>query len=113
MTTLWTQFCAYRSHTDLRRVRLSTVPSELHSVVQAYQTALSKQLIDPDNDSWDSLGPNEVQNALQEVSLQFNRPTYVRVPGNCPRCAGLGIIPAFRHIHGGRCLACDGNRNTT
>lgn len=27
----------------------------------------------------------------------------------CTRCAGLGIVPCFRHIDGGTCYACDGS----
>jgi hypothetical protein len=45
------------------------------------------------------------------VKAQFDKPVYTKVPGDCARCAGLGFISAYRHIRGGRCLACDGTTN--
>ncbi len=29
---------------------------------------------------------------------------------DCPRCDGKGCIPEFRHIAGGRCFLCAGNK---
>lgn len=28
----------------------------------------------------------------------------------CPRCSGTGELPKFRHIEGGRCFLCEGEK---
>lgn len=103
-------FEQYRANVSVERVRMSVVPTELRPLVTTYREALSRQLADPDNESWDSLGPNDHHNALQAVRLAFG-PKTVLPKGNCPRCAGSGIILAYSHVRGGRCLRCDGTGN--
>ncbi len=68
---LLTRFKQYRLSVDLERIRLSAVPDELQPLVKAYREALNRQLADPENESWGSLGPNERHNALQDVYLAF------------------------------------------
>lgn len=106
--SVWNQFRGYIGSVDLTRVRLSSVPVELQEAVREYRAALSAQLADPENESWDSLGPNERHNALLAVKLKFDTSLTERVLGNCPRCGGLGFIAAYRHVRGGQCLACKG-----
>ncbi len=105
---LLTRFKQYRLSVSLERIRLSAVPDELQPLVKAYREALNRQLADPENESWGSLGPNERHNALQEVYLAF-APKIDRPKGNCPRCGGTGHIQAFSHVRGGTCLKCDGS----
>jgi hypothetical protein len=104
---LISRFEQYRTNAALDRIRMSEVPAELKPLVKAYREALSNQLADPENQSWDVLGPNEHHNAMQAVRMAFG-PTTERPKGNCPRCAGSGIILAYSHVRGGRCLQCDG-----
>ena len=85
--------CAVGDHQPLRNLQV--------------REALSNQLADPENQSWDCLGPNEHHNAMQAVRQAFG-PKTERPTGNCPRCAGSGLIRAYSHIRGGRCLQCDG-----
>ncbi|HEJ4407828.1 TPA: hypothetical protein SL557_000107 [Pseudomonas aeruginosa] len=107
---LLTRFKQYRLSVDLERIRLSAVPDELQPLVKAYREALNRQLADPENESWGSLGPNERHNALQEVYLAF-APKVDRPNGNCPRCGGTGHIQAYSHVRGGTCLKCEGSGN--
>ncbi|KSC70528.1 hypothetical protein AO888_20325 [Pseudomonas aeruginosa] len=107
---LLTRFKQYRLSVDLERIRLSAVPDELQPLVKAYREALNRQLADPENESWGSLGPNERHNALQEVYLAF-APKVDRPKGNCPRCGGTGHILAYSHVRGGICLKCEGSGN--
>lgn len=104
---LISRFERYRTSAALDRIRLSEVPADLKPLVKAYREALSHQLADPENESWDVLGPNEHQNALNAVRMAFG-PTAEPTKGNCPRCGGSGIILAYSHVRGGRCLLCDG-----
>jgi hypothetical protein len=30
----------------------------------------------------------------------------------CRKCNGTGVLPAYRHIEGGRCFSCDGTNRT-
>lgn len=106
-TELIDSFHQYRASADITRVRMSAVPSALQPLVKAYREALSRQLADPENESWHSLGPNEHHNAFQAVCLEFGSPVE-RPKGNCPRCGGSGHIRAYSHIQGGICLKCDG-----
>lgn len=101
------KFKQYRANVSLDRVRMCKVPDDLQPLVKAYREALSSQLSDPGNESWDSLGPNEHRNALHEVIGLFSQ-SKEKLAGNCPRCAGTGTILAYRHVLGGRCLQCDG-----
>ncbi|MGA4480864.1 hypothetical protein ACPA2N_22160 [Ectopseudomonas hydrolytica] len=105
---LLARFKKYRLSVDLLRVRLSAVPADMLPLVKAYREALSRQLGDPENESWSSLGPNERHNALQDVYLAF-APKADRPKGNCPRCGGTGHIQAFSHVRGGTCLKCGGS----
>lgn len=105
---LISSFERYRTSVLIHRVRMTAVPADLKPLVKTYREALSHQLSDPENQSWDSLGPNEHHNAMQAVRLAFG-PKIQLPKGNCPRCAGSGIIRAYSHIHGGRCLQCDGS----
>lgn len=107
----WKRFCEYRDQVDLKRIRLSSVPPEFLESVRAYHCALNEQLADPENESWDSLDVNAVHNALLAVKTKLTRSNIEAIRCNCPRCSGLGYIAAYRHIHGGRCLACNGSRN--
>lgn len=107
---LISRFEQYRASASLDRIRMSEVPSDLKPLVKAYREALRSQLSDPENESWDTLGPNEHHNALQAVRLEYGTKTELR-QGNCPRCAGSGIILAYSHVRGGRCLQCDGTGN--
>ena len=109
---LISSFERYRTRAAIHRVRMSEVPADLKPLVKAYREALSQQLSDPENQSWDCLGPNEHHNALQAVHLAFG-PKPELPKGNCPRCAGSGIIRAYSHVRGGRCLQCDGTGNVT
>lgn len=100
-------FKQYRLSVSIERIRLREVPSELQPLVKTYREALSGQLADPENESWDILGPIERRNALQAVTLKFGaQPELPK--GNCSRCDGKGSILAYSHIRGGRCLKCDG-----
>lgn len=103
---LISSFERYRSNTALDRIRMSEVPADLKPLVKAYREALSRQLVDPENESWDKLGPNEHHNALQDVRLVYGPRTQIP-KGNCPRCAGSGIILAYSHVRGGQCLLCN------
>lgn len=105
-------FKHYRTTVDIERVRLSAVPAKLQPLVKSYREALNRQLTDPENESWGSLGPNDRHNALQAVYLAFGEQTN-RPKGNCPRCAGTGYILAYSHIRGGRCLKCDASGSVT
>jgi hypothetical protein len=107
---LLVRFKEYRLSVDLERVRLSAVPADMMPLVKAYREALSRQLADPENESWSSLGPNERHNALQEVYMAFG-PKANRPKGNCTRCGGTGHILAYSHVRGGTCLKCDGSGN--
>lgn len=107
---LLVRFKEYRLSVDLERVRLSAVPADMLPLVKAYREALSRQLGDPENESWGSLGPNERHNAMQEVYMAFG-PKIERPTGNCPRCGGTGHIQAYSHVRGGTCLKCDGSGN--
>lgn len=107
---LITQFEAYRLKCHLTRARVSAAPPELQPLVRAYLDALTKQLADPENESWDSLGPDDHHNALQAVRAAF-APLAIQPSGNCPRCAGSGFIRAYSHIQGGKCLRCHGTGN--
>lgn len=109
-TELISRFEQYRVSVCIERVRMSEVPDDLKPLVKAYREVLSRHLSDPENESWDSLGPNERHNALQAVYLTFGAKTE-RPKGNCPRCAGTGHILAYSHVRGGRCLKCDGSGN--
>lgn len=106
-TELLQKFDEYRLKTTLTRVRLSAVPVDLQPLVKEYLASLSRQLSDPENDSWDSLGPNEHHNARQAVDLAF-APKVEKPSGNCPRCAGIGHVLAYSHIRNGQCLKCGG-----
>jgi hypothetical protein len=109
---LFAQFEAYRKVTDLLRVRLNAVPENMRPLVVKYRQALSAQLDDPENQSWDSLGPNERYNALLAVKRVCSTPTFKTLPqGNCPRCGGTGRLLAYLHIMGGVCLRCGGSGN--
>tara|TARA_R110001592_G_scaffold47952_5_gene151523 strand:- start:27 stop:416 length:390 start_codon:yes stop_codon:yes gene_type:complete len=109
-SSLISSFKQYLTTVDIARIRMCRVPIALQPLVKKYHEALSGQLSDPENQSWDSLGLNEHHNALQAVIGQFG--TKHKQPlGNCPRCSGLGMILAYSHIRGGRCLQCDGTRN--
>lgn len=110
MSALTTAFDDYRKRVDITRVRLKDVPAELKPLIMHYRQALADQLADPENDSTDSLCPNEQHNALQAVKQTFATPT-TKPAGNCPRCACLGRINAYRHIQGGTCLQCNGTGN--
>lgn len=102
------RFKEYRLNGAITRVRMSAIPAELQPLARVYLDALTAQLADPENESWDSLGPNEHHNALQAVCIAFGpkpRPS----SGNCPRCAGSGFIRAYSHIQGGKCLQCEGS----
>jgi hypothetical protein len=107
---LISRFERYRASASLDRIRMSQVPADLKPLVKAYRVALSSQLTDPENQSWEILGPNEHYNALQVVRMAYG-PITERPTGNCPRCAGSGIISAYSHVLGGRCLQCDGTGN--
>lgn len=110
MTNLLTEFVSYSQRVSIDRVRRGQVPAELRPLFDCYMQALTSQLTDPENESLSILGPNERHNAMQVVKQQFS-PSLPDVPkGDCPRCAGLGFIQAYQHIHGGRCLQCDGTR---
>lgn len=107
---LLSRFEQYRLNACLTRIRISMVPVDLQPLVRAYREALSAQLSDPENESWESLGPNEHHNALQAVYLAFSEKRD-RPKGNCPRCGGTGHIRAYSHVHGGVCLQCGGSGN--
>ena len=104
---LISSFDQYRNRVLITRVRMSAVPADLKPLVKTYLGALSNQLADPENQSWDCLGPNEHHNAMKAVRQAFG-PKTENPTGNCPRCAGSGLIRAYSHIRGGRCLQCDG-----
>ena len=106
-TDLLQKFDDYRIKMPLTRVRMSAVPAELQPLVKEYLAALSRQLSDPENESWDSLGPNEHHNARQAVYHAF-APKIEKPAGNCPRCGGTGRVLAYSHIRNGQCLKCGG-----
>lgn len=83
---LLVRFKEYRLSVDLERVRLSAVPADMMPLVKAYREALSRQLADPENESWSGLGPNERHNAMQEVYMAFG-PKIERPTGNCRAAA--------------------------
>lgn len=111
MSATLADFVAYAEQVSLDRVRAKQVPATLRPLFDCYRQALASQLADPENESVSSLGPNERHNAMQVVKQKFAPAQPLLKPqGNCPRCAGTGFISAYRHIHGGRCLQCDGTR---
>jgi len=111
MSATLADFVAYAEQVSLDRVRAKQVPAELRPLFDCYRQALASQLADPDNESVSSLGPNERHNAMLVVKQTFAPAQQLsKPPGNCPRCGGTGFISAYRHIHGGRCLQCDGTR---
>lgn len=103
-------FKQYMVSVSIDRVRMSAVPDELKPLLTVYREALNSQLSDPENESWSSLGPNERYNALQAVCIAFS-PAKSAPRGNCPRCSGHGVILAYSHVLGGRCLKCEGTGN--
>ncbi|NVL49911.1 hypothetical protein F2S72_09175 [Pseudomonas syringae pv. actinidiae] len=107
---LITGFNAYRQRCSLTTVRMKDVPADMQPLVRIYLHALTAQLADPENQSWDKLGPDEHHNALQAVVASVAAKPHVSV-GNCPKCAGTGFILAYSHVRGGRCLKCDGSGN--
>lgn len=107
MQSVWQEFVEYAQTHSLTRVRMSMVPSHLQSAVNEYRAALTSQLDDPENQSWDSLGPNEHHNAMVAVHAKQS-PNASKERGNCPRCLGLGFIRAYSHVKGGKCLQCNG-----
>lgn len=111
MSTIWEEFRKYQTNHDVTRIRKRDIPAHLQDAVKTYLSALTEQLADPDNESVDSLGPNERHNALLAVRLKFSAPTTLEVKGSCPRCGGTGYILAYGHVRGGRCLACNDSGN--
>lgn len=105
---VWERFRDYQAHHDLTRMRVKDVPEDLRDAVKTYLKALAEQLADPDNESMDSLGPNERHNAMLAVKLKFSEFPVLEVKGGCPRCGGTGRILAYSHVQGGRCLLCQG-----
>ena len=104
------RFQQYRTTVGIERIRISEVPTALQPLVMAYRDALNRKLTDPENESWDSLGPDDRWNAVQAVMMEFG--AEVEGPkGNCPRCSGIGYIRAYSHVRGGRCMQCDGTGN--
>lgn len=106
----WDEFQAFAKNHSITRVRMRDVPEKFKDPVRCFREALSRQLADPENQSWDSLGPNERHNAMLAVKMLLAPQPKVS-GGNCPRCAGTGFIAAYRHIKGGECLKCGGTGN--
>lgn len=111
-SSLFAEFQEFRRSRDVLGVKLSAVPEGLRPLIREYREALTRQLGDPENQSWDSLGPNERHNALLAVRHMCGKQDAITKPkGNCPRCGGHGHIAAFSHIKGGVCLKCNGTGN--
>lgn len=39
-----------------------------------------------------------------------NQTKYYEIVESCPACGGIGYIPEYKHIDGGRCFTCDGSK---
>lgn len=105
-------FDAYRQTVDLLGVKLSSVPENMRPLVKQYRDLLSSMLEDPENQSWDSIGPYQQLNALQAVRRSCReQPPEAQPRGNCPRCGGTGYLFGYGHIKGGICFQCGGTRN--
>lgn len=102
------RFNEYRKTHDITGMRLSNMPEDVRAPAKDYLMALSEQLSDPENQSWDGLGPNEHHNALVAVRMKYKPAAERVIKGDCKRCDGTGYIRAFSHIRGGVCLACEG-----
>lgn len=107
MTEAWEMFKNYSKSADLTRIRISDVPVQLKEAVKLYRAELSKYLADPENESIDSLGPNEMHNAMLAVKISLNGVKERKQINNCSRCGGTGYILAFSHIKNGKCLSCN------
>lgn len=109
MNDLLAAFVEYRKRVSIERIRPNQVPADLRPLYNCYMTALVSQLDEPENQSTDSLGPDQRANAMQAVALKFGVDHCVKERGNCPRCGGTGMVMAYRHIKGGECLKCGGS----
>lgn len=108
MRDLVAEFIEYKNSVSIDRIRASQVPADLRPLYDCYMMSLKSCLSDPDEQSINSLGPNDRHNAMVMVRHKFGL-KHQRELGDCPRCGGTGEVIAYRHILNGQCLKCGGS----
>jgi GNAT superfamily N-acetyltransferase len=92
----WDEVKSFFATISPERIKNKDVPERFQPAVTLYQS------------NFDSNAPNPHGNAMKWVRKEYDAPAAPTKPGDCPRCGGRGIIDAFRHIHNGQCLQCEG-----
>lgn len=100
------------------RLRPSRLRAELAKLEPSEAEALRLFVADYHSLRWSDDDDEPVELRSHREALRFARSLHRRrsandappqALGNCPRCAGRGIIQAYMHLAGGRCLRCAGS----